>query len=128
MFSKWSPKATAKGGEKIVLFNDTFTEFNQPQVGIAAHTVLTSLGYEVIIPPWNCCGMAGSFGYEAEHYDISMKIGSLHLFPNIQSAGRECIIVANGFSCRSQIEHGTGHKAIHLAEFIASRLPPDPTK
>lgn len=69
-----------------------------------------------------CCGAAGSFGYEQEHYDISMKIGNLHLLPSIREASLETIIVANGFSCRSQIQHGAHRQALHLAEVIANLL------
>lgn len=61
-----------------------------------------------------CCGMAGSFGYE--HYDLSMKIGELKLFPTVRAG--EAHVVANGFSCRKQIEHGTGKKAFHIIELI----------
>ena len=62
-------------------------------------------GLEIAEIPSGCCGMAGSFGYEKEHYDISMKIGSLHLFPYIETTPADAIILANGFSCRSQIAH-----------------------
>lgn len=67
-----------------------------------------------------CCGLAGSFGYEKEHYDISMKIGNLHLLPAVRNAPPEAIIVANGMSCRSQIEHGSGRHALHLAEAVVA--------
>ncbi len=66
-----------------------------------------------------CCGMAGSFGYE--HYDVSMAIGNRALFPAVKSAP-EATIVAPGFSCRHQIEHGTGRKALHPVELLADRL------
>lgn len=66
-----------------------------------------------------CCGMAGSFGYEKEHYPISMKIGELKLMPAIRASRNEDLIVANGFSCRSQIAHATGREAKHLAEVLA---------
>jgi len=69
-----------------------------------------------------CCGMAGSFGYEKEHYDISMKIGELHLLPAIRSAPESTQIVASGVSCRTQIAHGTKRRALHLAEVIASHM------
>lgn len=69
-----------------------------------------------------CCGMAGSFGYEQEHYAISRKIGELQLMPAIRAASAEDWIVANGFSCRSQIAHATGRKAKHLAEVLADCL------
>jgi Fe-S oxidoreductase len=70
----------------------------------------------------SCCGMAGSFGYEAEHYDISMQMGSLSLFPAIQAAGDEALIIADGTSCRSQIEHGTGRQALHVARVLQMAL------
>jgi len=65
-----------------------------------------------------CCGMAGSFGYEKEHYAISMQMGEHRLFPAIRNIPKEAIIVANGFSCRNQIQDGTSRRAVHLAEFI----------
>lgn len=250
-FSSWLKGKASGGPKQIVLFNDTYTEFNQPEVGKAAFRLLSALGYDVIVPPWTCCGrpliskgllrqarakaeslvdllhayaargipilglepsciltiaddlpsiaspetrqkalkvagqcvtfdqflnaqlsegklsfpqqdlkkeifvhghchekalvgatstlnvlraipkcevseipsgccgMAGSFGYEKEHYALSMKIGSLHLFPAIQAAPKDAIIVANGFSCRHQIRHGTNRPAVHLAEALA---------
>lgn len=63
-----------------------------------------------------CCGMAGSFGYEKEHYDLSMKIGELVLFPEVRKTSPEVVIVAPGTSCRCQIEDGTGKKAKHSVE------------
>ncbi|MBA3817092.1 MAG: 4Fe-4S dicluster domain-containing protein, partial [Parachlamydiaceae bacterium] len=69
-----------------------------------------------------CCGVAGSFGYESEHYDISMKIGNLHLLPAVKKAPAEVMIVANGMSCRSQIHHGAERQAFHLAEVISNYL------
>jgi len=65
-----------------------------------------------------CCGMAGSFGYEKEHYPLSMQIGELDLFPAVRKASFEEIIVAPGTSCRHQIEDGTGHKALHPVEVL----------
>lgn len=72
-----------------------------------------------------CCGMAGSFGYEKEHYEFSMKIGNLKLFPKVRAANKEDLIIASGMSCRGQIMDGTTRCAIHLAEAIASHLSPD---
>ncbi len=81
--------------------------------------VLEQIG-EVSEIPSGCCGMAGSFGYEKEHYAFSMKIGELVLFPAVrESTG---VLVANGFSCRCQIEHATGKKALHLAQALQSSL------
>jgi Fe-S oxidoreductase len=71
-----------------------------------------------------CCGLAGSFGYETEHYDISMKIGERVLLPSVRSADRDTVIVADGFSCRQQISHGTRRRAMHLAEILQMGLHP----
>lgn len=77
-------------------------------------------GARVIEIDSGCCGLAGSFGYEKEHYEISMKIGELKLFPAVRESREDTIIVADGFSCRCQIEHGTSRKAQHLAEVLNS--------
>ncbi|MEX2305682.1 MAG: hypothetical protein WD595_05785, partial [Waddliaceae bacterium] len=67
-----------------------------------------------------CCGMAGSFGYEAEHAEISRNIGELVLLPHIRKANHP--VISSGFSCRSQILLGTGRRSIHLAEFLNTLL------
>jgi FAD/FMN-containing dehydrogenase/Fe-S oxidoreductase len=72
-----------------------------------------------------CCGMAGSFGYEKEHYELSMKIGELVLFPAVRSAGPDTIICATGTSCRDQIADGTGVKALHPVEILYLALRND---
>lgn len=69
-----------------------------------------------------CCGMAGSFGYEKEHYLFSMKIGELKLFPKIRTLSSHDIMITSGMSCRSQIKDGTQRRAIHFAEAIAKQL------
>ena len=69
-----------------------------------------------------CCGMAGAFGYEAEHYDVSMKMGELSLFPAVRAADAAALIIADGFSCRRQIDDGTGRKALHVAQVLAMAL------
>ncbi len=78
--------------------------------------------YQVEIIPSGCCGMAGSFGYEAEHYEVSMKVGDLVLFPAIQKLEEEITIAAPGTSCRHQILDGTGRHALHPAEILWSAL------
>jgi FAD/FMN-containing dehydrogenase/Fe-S oxidoreductase len=77
-----------------------------------------------------CCGMAGSFGYEQENYELSMKIGGLKLFPAILQGATDPYIqfVANGVSCRQQIIDGTKQKVFHLAEVISSRLVEEGSK
>jgi Fe-S oxidoreductase len=81
-------------------------------------------GYEVQEIPSGCCGMAGSFGYEAEHYALSMQIGSQRLFPAVQAADRHVEIVADGISCRQQIQHATGRQARHLVEVLWEAVVP----
>jgi Fe-S oxidoreductase len=66
----------------------------------------------------SCCGMAGAFGYQAETYDVSMQIGELSLLPAVRNAEPDSIIVADGTSCRQQIEDGTGRAAIHVARVL----------
>ncbi|RYU94999.1 FAD-binding and (Fe-S)-binding domain-containing protein [Emticicia agri] len=78
--------------------------------------------YEVHLIPSGCCGMAGSFGYEAEHYEVSMKIGELVLFPTVRKQPEEVIIAAPGTSCRHQIKDGTGRIAKHPAEILFEAL------
>jgi len=69
-----------------------------------------------------CCGMAGSFGYEKKHYELSMQIGELTLFPQVRETAAETIIVAPGTSCRQHIEHGTGRKTKHPVEVLLEAL------
>jgi Fe-S oxidoreductase len=78
--------------------------------------------YLVEVIPSGCCGMAGSFGYEREHYDLSMKIGELVLFPAVRSQSDNMIIAAAGTSCRHQIKDGTGRKALHPVEILWDAL------
>lgn len=73
-----------------------------------------------------CCGMAGAFGYEAEHYDLSMRVGELALFPAVRAAGEDVIIAASGTSCRHQIKDGTGRRALHTAEILLAALKTPP--
>jgi Fe-S oxidoreductase len=72
--------------------------------------------------PSGCCGMAGSFGYEKEHYDLSMKIGEMVLFPAVRAASKETIISATGTSCRCQIKDGTNIEAKHPVEILYQAL------
>jgi FAD/FMN-containing dehydrogenase/Fe-S oxidoreductase len=69
-----------------------------------------------------CCGMAGAFGYEKEHYELSMKVGEMVLLPAVRQAGDDVIIVAPGTSCRHQIKDGTGRKAFHPVEVLYEAL------
>ena len=78
--------------------------------------------YQVEEIPSGCCGMAGSFGYEKEHYEVSMKVGEMVLFPAVRQADSGTIIAAPGTSCRHQISDGTGRKALHPVEVLYDAL------
>jgi FAD/FMN-containing dehydrogenase/Fe-S oxidoreductase len=78
--------------------------------------------YSVSIISSGCCGMAGSFGYEKEHYEVSMQVGELKLFPAVRKAGEDVIIAANGTSCRHQIYDGTQRKALHPISILKEAL------
>ena len=86
----------------------------------AAHALSSSVrllnklpGAQVDVLDAGCCGMAGSFGFERDHYDRSMQIGEMRLFPAIRAAPDDALIAATGVSCRQQIYHGTNRKAEH---------------
>jgi FAD/FMN-containing dehydrogenase/Fe-S oxidoreductase len=83
-------------------------------------------GAEVTEVDAGCCGMAGSFGFEKEHYDLSMRIGEMRLFPAVRAAPADAIIAATGVSCRQQIVHGTGRPAWHPLEIVRQALASTP--
>jgi Fe-S oxidoreductase len=85
----------------------------------AAETVLRLIpGLAVKTFDSTCCGMAGAFGYEAEHYDMSLKIGELAVLPTVRAAAAETLIVAGGTSCRHQIADGAARQAAHVARVL----------
>lgn len=93
----------------------------QPSGVAATLAILGSCGYEVELVEAGCCGMAGTFGYEVDHYELSQKIGELRLFPQVRQGG-EVFVAATGAACRLQIEQGTGAKTFHSAELVAAAL------
>ena len=86
-------------------------------------TLLAAAGLEVQAPEAGCCGRSGAFGYKREHYQASVRIGDLGPLQNVRAAAPATLIVANGFSCREQIEGLTGRPKLHLAETLARSLP-----
>jgi len=78
--------------------------------------------YKPTIITSGCCGMAGSFGYEQEHYEVSMKVGEQTLFPSVRRASGDTIIVANGTSCRHQIKDGTQRVALHPVSVLLKAI------
>jgi Fe-S oxidoreductase len=81
-------------------------------------------GFQVEEVDSGCCGMAGSFGFEREHYDISVALGTRRLIPAVKAAPPDTVIVAPGVSCRQQIAHLAGRRALHPAEVLRTALSP----
>ena len=90
-------------------------------VGTGPTERLLGLAADVEVVDSGCCGMAGLFGYEKGHYEVSMQMGERRLFPAVRGAG-ERVVVAPGTSCREQILDGTERQALHTAEYLASLL------
>jgi FAD/FMN-containing dehydrogenase/Fe-S oxidoreductase len=87
--------------------------------------LLTRAGLEVALSDAGCCGMAGSFGYLAgEQYEVSVKVGERALLPKVRAAASGTLLVADGFSCRTQISAGSGRRALHTAEVLKQALQP----
>ncbi|HUY99298.1 MAG TPA: hypothetical protein VMU89_03035, partial [Thermomicrobiaceae bacterium] len=96
-------------------------------IGMApSMAVLRAAGCQAEESGAGCCGMAGSFGYEAEHYEVSRKIGAERLFPKVEAQARETVIAVAGVSCREQIGHFTKRRPIHIAEVLATRIAARP--
>jgi FAD/FMN-containing dehydrogenase/Fe-S oxidoreductase len=130
LFEEWFSKEIEKGNIKP----EQFKKSNAP-VYVHGHCYQKSLSSTKQIRrslavafdnveeiPSGCCGMAGAFGYEKEHYDVSMQIGNLVLFPTIKKLTNDVIIAASGTSCRHQIKDGTGRIAKHTAEILYEAL------
>ena len=108
-----------KSGQRVLLHGQCYQKV-QPMADDALPTgaqaslvMLKTMGYEVSMIETGCCGMAGAFGYEAEHYDISMQLGEMAVFPAVRQADESTIVAASGTSCRSQIKSGTERKSVH---------------
>jgi hypothetical protein len=84
----------------------------------AEESVLKRLQLDCELPDTGCCGMAGAFGFEKDHYDVSIACGERVLLPQVRSAAPTTVVVADGFSCREQISQTTGRKALHLAQVL----------
>ena len=84
--------------------------------------LLSAAGLVVDAPDFGCCGMSGAFGFKPEHYETSKKIAELALLPRLRAEPRDALIIANGFSCREQIEGLAGRDTLHLADALAMTL------
>jgi Fe-S oxidoreductase len=120
--------------EEFLLKRNVTLEFPTPPVEVLVHghchqkslvgtdpmlSVLEKTGARVEILDAGCCGMAGAFGYESEHYGVSLEMAERRLLPAVREASPETLIVAPGTSCRHQIKDGTGKQALHPAEVLA---------
>nr|WP_198942796.1 FAD-binding and (Fe-S)-binding domain-containing protein [Actinophytocola xanthii] len=96
-------------------------------LGFDAETrLLARAGVRVEPLPAGCCGLAGNFGFEREHYEISLALAERALLPAVRSASPDTLVLADGFSCRIQVAQGAGRTPAHLAEVLAERLSPPP--
>jgi FAD/FMN-containing dehydrogenase/Fe-S oxidoreductase len=84
----------------------------------ADRTILEAIGLDLEVLDSGCCGLAGSFGFERDKYDVAQAAGERVLFPAVRSAPDGTLVLADGFSCREQIHHGTGRRAVHLAQVV----------
>jgi Fe-S oxidoreductase len=91
----------------------------------AMANVLSKMGVHFAEPEPGCCGMAGAFGFEAEHYDISLQVGERHLLPSVRQATKDTLIIADGFSCRTQIAQGSDRHPLHLADVLLMAFDAD---
>ena len=108
--------------EKKVLFQAHCHQKADMGTATSMAALRLASGYQVELVNAGCCGMAGSFGYEREHYDLSMKIGEESLFPAIRAKDDDWEVAVMGVSCRQQVVDGTGRKARHLVEVLADAL------
>ncbi|MFI7482651.1 FAD-binding and (Fe-S)-binding domain-containing protein [Kocuria sp. M1R5S2] len=86
--------------------------------------VLAKLGMDTTVIGGGCCGLAGNWGFEPGHYEVSQTLAERELFPAIRAAAPDTIVLADGFSCRTQIAQGTGTDGVHLAQILRAALPP----
>jgi FAD/FMN-containing dehydrogenase/Fe-S oxidoreductase len=120
---------SAPAGLKQVLLHGHCYQKAQPPAadgypyGVGATTdMLRRAGYQVQVVDAGCCGMAGAFGYEAEHYEFSMKVAEMKLFPAVRSASPDTIVAACGISCQAQIEDGASRRVVHPVTLVHKLL------
>ncbi len=117
---RWSPPTKALDAKAVVHGHCHQKAFGAMPAVMRALRAIPGLDATAIES--SCCGMAGTFGYEAEHYDISMRMAERDLLPAVRAADSTTLIVADGMSCKHQIEHGTERRPLHVAEVYALAL------
>jgi Fe-S oxidoreductase len=89
----------------------------------ADRALMEAAGIRATVPDSGCCGLAGNFGFERGHYEVSKAAGERVLLPAVRAAGAGTVIIADGFSCRTQIGQETDRRPRHLAQVLAAALP-----
>jgi FAD/FMN-containing dehydrogenase/Fe-S oxidoreductase len=117
---RWSPPLRALDARAVVHGHCHQKAFGAMPAVVRALRAIPGLESSLIES--SCCGMAGTFGYEAEHYDISMRMAERDLLPAVRAADDATLIVADGMSCKHQIDHGADRRSFHVAELFASAL------
>ena len=118
-----TPRLAFKAGPKTILLHGHCHQKSMSLLGPARTLLSTIPNADVVDLDAGCCGMAGSFGYAREHYDVSRAIGERKLFPAVRNKPEGAVVVAGGTSCRHQIADFTGETAVHPAQLLASLLP-----
>ncbi len=93
----------------------------------AEEALLRRMGVELTVPDTGCCGMAGAFGFEREHYDVAMRCGERVLLPAVRETAGDTLVITDGFSCREQVEQATGRVPLHLAQVMRMALREGPS-
>jgi len=112
------PRLSARGSKALVQFHCHHHAVLDED---AERKLLDGLSLKCDVLNTGCCGMAGSFGFEAEKYQLSLTIAEKGMLPKIRVASRDTLVLANGFSCREQIEQTTGRKTLHLAQLLQAQ-------
>ncbi|MCK7557126.1 FAD-binding protein [Chitinophaga sedimenti] len=118
------PKNRFRSDERKVIIHGHCHQKALSSVNYAQKVLSWPANYEATVINSGCCGMAGSFGFDKDHYETSMKIGELVLFPTVRKQAADVIVAAPGTSCRHQIKDGTGREALHPAEVLYDALLP----
>jgi Fe-S oxidoreductase len=117
---RWAPPLRSLGARAVVHGHCHQKAFGAMPAVVRALRAVPGLDASVIDS--SCCGMAGMFGYEAEHYDISMRMAERDLLPAVRAADPQTLVVTDGMSCKHQIAHGAERRALHVAEVYAAAL------
>ena len=120
---RWAPPLRPLGARAVVHGHCHQKAFGAMPAVVRALRAIPGLDASVIDS--SCCGMAGMFGYEAEHYEISMRMAERDLLPAVRAADAQTLVVTDGMSCKHQIAHGAERRALHVAEVYAAALNPE---